>query len=41
MSQRIGDLASIDNRTVIDKIGDIHPLWFSSVTVNPCNVTVQ
>ena len=41
LSQRISDLASTDNRTVIDKIGDMHPLWFSLVTVNPCAGTVQ
>ena len=41
MSKRISDLACTDNGTVIDKIGNIHPLWFSSVTVKTCNVTVQ
>ena len=41
MRQRIRDLACTDNGTVIDKIGITHPLWFSSVTVKTCDVTVQ
>ena len=41
MSQPISDLAYTDNGSVIDKIGNVHPLWFSSATVKTCNVTVQ